>query len=120
MPCFVYGAAPENAAFTIFVGGARYPDFTINDMNSKIEEVLEEFHEIMSITEEPIIIEKKFWKHAIPQYNIGYIEHENYFKEFEENNPGIFLSGNYRGGISVGDCIKSSYSNYEKIKDYLN
>ena len=113
-------AAADYAAFTIFVGGARNPDFTIEEMNSRIEEVLEEFHEIMSITEKPVIIDKKFWKHAIPQYNIGYIEHENYFDEFEKNNPGIFLSGNFRGGISVGDCIKSSYSNYEKIKEYLD
>ena len=44
----------------------------------------------------------------------------NYFEKFERENPGIFLSGNYRGGISVGDCIKSSYKNFEKIRDYLN
>ena len=110
----------DKAAFTIFIGGARYPDFSISDMNIRVEEVLKEFHEIMGISEEPIIVEKKFWHKAIPQYNIGHIEHENYFDEFEKKNPGMFLSGNYRGGISVGDCIKSSYQNFEKIKDYLN
>jgi len=29
--------------------------------------------------------------------------------QFEESNQGIFLAGNYRGGISVGDCVKNAY-----------
>lgn len=110
----------DKAAFTIFVGGAREPEFNSEDLPDRINEVLEEFHKIMGIKGEPEIIEKRFWKKAIPQYNLGYIEHENYFNKFESNNPGFFLSGNYRGGISVGDCIKSSYSNFEKINNYLS
>jgi len=74
----------------------------------------------MGIKSQPILLQWKFWNKAIPQYNLGYIEHEKYFEQFENNNPGIFLSGNYRGGISVGDCIKSSYTNFEKIRDYLS
>ena len=70
--------------------------------------VLNEFKEIMKISGDPIFINSKIWSKAIPQYNIGYIEHENYFDRFENKNPGIFLSGNYRGGISVGDCVKNS------------
>lgn len=110
----------KNAAFTLFIGGARNSDFTHSQVNLRTEEALIEFHKIMGISADPIIKEKKFWGKAIPQYNIGYIEHEKYFEQFENENPGIFLSGNYRGGISVGDCIKSSYSNFEKIKNYLN
>lgn len=109
----------DKAAFTIFVGGAKNLNFNMSEVNQRVEEVLQEFHTIMGISESPIIIEKKFWKKAIPQYNLGYNEHEKYFGEFENQNPGLFLSGNYRGGISVGDCIKSSYTNFENIRDYL-
>lgn len=112
-------AQKDNAAFTIFVGGAKNLDFSMSEVDRKVEEVLKEFHNIMGISDSPIIVEKKFWKKAIPQYNLGYIDHENYFNDFENQNPGIFLSGNYRGGISVGDCIKSSFTNFEKIRDYL-
>jgi oxygen-dependent protoporphyrinogen oxidase len=113
-------AKDDRAAFTLFVGGARNPDFTKAQVNDRVDEVIKEFEEIMGITSPPILIEKYFWNKAIPQYNLGYIEHEKYFEQFEKENPGIFLSGNYRGGISVGDCIKSSYTNFEKIKEYLN
>jgi len=109
----------DKAIFTIFVGGARHPNFTEDEVPFRIENTLNEFHAIMGITADPEILKYKFWNKAIPQYNLGHIEHDKYFEEFEKKNPGLFLSGNYRGGISVGDCIKSSYDNFEKIKDYL-
>ncbi|PID56149.1 MAG: protoporphyrinogen oxidase [Ignavibacteriae bacterium] len=117
---FVNRTSRETEAFTIFVGGTKNPDFKIDDVKNRIDEVLKEFHDIMGIDANPTLIEWKFWNKAIPQYNIGYREHEEYFYKFEENNPGIFLGGNYIGGISVGDCIKSSYNNFEKIKKYLS
>lgn len=113
-------APKDKASFTLFIGGAREPNFSSSDVEERIKNVIREFQNIMGISSPPILKEKRFWPKAIPQYNLGYIEHENYFDKFEKENPGIFLSGNYRGGISVGDCIKSSYINYEKIKNYLD
>jgi oxygen-dependent protoporphyrinogen oxidase len=109
----------DKASFTLFIGGARNPDFKHEESEAIIKEGLKEFHEIMRINEEPILIQWKFWDKAIPQYNLGYVEHEHYFEKFERENPGIFLGGNYRGGISVGDCIKTSYSHFEKIRNHL-
>ncbi len=101
--------APKwKAGFTIFVGGAKKQDYNWENPNEIITAFLPQFEKIMKITGSPELIEYNVWKHAIPQYNIGYIEHENYFRQFEKNNPGLFLSANYRGGISVGDCIKTN------------
>lgn len=105
----------DKAAFTLFVGGARSPHLFEMGNKKLVEIVIKEFHETMKIIGDPILIEYKHWQKAIPQYNIGYIEHENYFDKFERENKGIILSGNYRGGISVGDCIKNSEINYNKI-----
>ncbi|MCB9209206.1 MAG: protoporphyrinogen oxidase [Ignavibacteriales bacterium] len=116
---FINRSPKDKAAFTIFIGGARNQDFTVDQSEARIEEVLKEFHTVMGIKGNPELKQWKFWNKAIPQYNIGYIEHERYFQKFESENPGIFLGGNYRGGISVGDCIKSSFENFEKIKEYL-
>ncbi|MCX7874723.1 MAG: protoporphyrinogen oxidase [Melioribacteraceae bacterium] len=102
------------SAFTLFVGGARNY-YLFNQENDKlIESVIKEFQKTMKISGEPILIEHKLWHKAIPQYNLGYIEHENFFDKFEKENKGIILSGNYRGGISVGDCIKNSELNFKK------
>lgn len=107
----------DNAAFTLFVGGARSPQIVDAQKDNLIKNALVEFKKIMKTEAEPVIIKVKMWQKAIPQYNIGHIEHENYFDKFEKENPGIFLSGNYRGGISVGDCIKNSEEVARKVID---
>lgn len=108
----------NNAAFTLFVGGARNPEIGSIDKEILINKVQKEFEEIMQISGKPLLQKYKYWSKAIPQYNLGYIEHEKYFDEFEKKNPGIILSGNYRGGISVGDCIKNASVVVDKVTKY--
>lgn len=108
-------SSENKAAFTLFVGGARSPQILDAQKDILIKNALTEFKKIMKTDSEPVIIKAKMWQKAIPQYNIGHIEHENYFDKFEKENPGIFLSGNYRGGISVGDCVKNSELVYNKV-----
>ncbi len=104
------------AVFTLFVGGARNPEVGNVDKQALIKKVKDEFHQLMKISAEPVYESYRYWSQAIPQYNLGYIEHENYFDEFEKKNRGIILGGNYRGGISVGDCIKNSEILSNRIK----
>jgi protoporphyrinogen/coproporphyrinogen III oxidase len=108
-------AKDDLASFTLFIGGSRNPEIGKYDRELIKKKAKAEFQEIMKIEAEPIFNASKFWDRAIPQYNVGYIEHEKYFEEFEKNNPGIVLSGNYRGGISVGDCIKNAAKVAERI-----
>ncbi|MCS7054435.1 MAG: FAD-dependent oxidoreductase, partial [Ignavibacterium sp.] len=108
--------AGENfATFTLFIGGSRNPNFVNEDKDKLLNNVRKEFEEIMKINGEPVYSSHRFWEKAIPQYNLGYIEHERFFEEFEKQNPGLFISGNFRGGISVGDCIKNAELVAEKI-----
>ena len=113
-------ADDDKAAFTLFVGGARDPEVGNIDKEILIKKVRAEFEKIMGITEEPVYIGYKYWAKAIPQYNLGYIEHERYFDDFEKRYPGLYLSGNYRGGISIGDCLKNAELLYERIKKSIN
>lgn len=101
-------SSEDTTSFTLFIGGARDPEIFSLDKELLFMKIRGEFETLMKISGEPVFSSYKFWSKAIPQYNIGYIEHENYFDTFEKKFPGIILSGNYRGGISVGDCIKNS------------
>jgi oxygen-dependent protoporphyrinogen oxidase len=105
----------NKAAFTLFVGGSRLPNLFELNKEELIDKVVKEFKETMKIKDKPLFITDRMWLKAIPQYNVGYIEQENYFNKFEQEHPGIFLSGNYRGGISVGDCIKNSEITVNRI-----
>lgn len=110
----------DAASFTLFVGGARSPEIFSVDKQVIIKKVLTEFSELMDIKEQPFYTNYRYWSKAIPQYNVGYIEHERYFDQFEVNNPGLIIAGNYRGGISVGDCIKNSEVVYNKTVKLFN
>lgn len=105
----------NSAAFTLFIGGSRNPDFVKEDRTELLTKVKKEFEALMGITAEPVYSSERFWEKAIPQYNLGYVEHERFFDEFEKRNPGLFISGNFRGGISVGDCIKNADLVCDKI-----
>jgi len=108
------------AAFTLFIGGSRDAGFVDDVEQNVIDRARREFEIVMKISAEPILITKRFWPKAIPQYNLGYVEHENFFDHFEKDNKGIVLGGNYRGGISVGDCIKNAELVANKIKSIIN
>lgn len=109
----------DKAAFTLFIGGSRNPGFVNENRDELLNRVRKEFEELMKIDGKPVYQSHRFWEKAIPQYNLGYVKHEIYFDEFERNNPGLFLSGNYRGGISVGDCIKNAEIVANKVLDKL-
>ncbi len=110
--------APENkASFTLFVGGAKDQNRDWETPQKIIDEVLPEFEEIMKIDGAPDFITYKIWDKAIPQYNKGYVEIENRCDKFEKENPGIYLTGNFRRGISVGDCIKNNYGIFRAESD---
>jgi oxygen-dependent protoporphyrinogen oxidase len=109
----------NEASFTLFVGGARKMELFEKPVEDIISTAVKEFKKDMKISSGPVYTNYKIWPKAIPQYNIGYVEHENYFETFEKDNPGFFLSGNYRGGIAVGDCVKNSENNYKKILHFI-
>ncbi len=103
------------AAFTTFVGGSRQPEVTENDESTLREIVHNEIASILGVSEEPEFYYIKEWKHAIPQYKFGYADTIKKIEQFERSHPGVYLCSNYRGGISVGDCVMSARRTVDKI-----
>ena len=112
-------APKESACFTLFIGGSRNADLFEQGKEEIIKKSIDEFKEIMKIEAEPEFVASRFWQKSIPQYNLGYNEIENYFDNVEKELPGLLFSGNFRRGISVGDCIKNSEVVYQKAADFL-
>ena len=81
--------------------------------------VLEELHAIMGVVGEPAAERIIRWDRAIPQYNLGYLDHCRAMEEFESATPGWFLCANYRGGIAVGDCVMNGEKTARKVRRHL-
>ncbi len=103
------GRAPEGgAALTIFAGGMRQPEIAGLADAELIDTVLAELGELLDLQTKPDLVEIQRWPRAIPQYELGHQQKMLAVERFEETHPGIFLSGNYRNGISIGDCVLQS------------
>ncbi len=112
--------APANGiALTTFVGGMRQPQLLEQDDQQLSKTVLGELGAILNLKGRPDVIRIKRWEKAIPQYEIGHQSRIATLDNFEANHPGIFISGNYREGISVGDCIVNSEKVTQKVMTHL-
>lgn len=88
--------APEDeTTFTVFSNPDR----------ASVHKVQAELESILGITSAPVYSEITSWARAIPQFHIGYSELLEKLTEFEKNE-NIRISGNFRSGVSVGDCVK--------------
>jgi oxygen-dependent protoporphyrinogen oxidase len=47
------------------------------------------------------------WRQAIPQYERGHEDRIADLARAEQRWPSLHLLGNYRGGVSVGDVVRS-------------
>lgn len=111
--------APEgHVSLTTFVGGSRQPELTRLTDEKLIDLVHAELRTIMKITGDPVFVRISRWAHAIPQYALGHLNIMSAIERFENRYPGMILSGNYRGGISVGDCVIQSRTVADRILAY--
>ncbi|MEW5881159.1 MAG: hypothetical protein AB1761_12035, partial [Pseudomonadota bacterium] len=55
------------------------------------------------------------WPQAIPQYTLGHRERIAAVERAEAAAPGLYFCANWRGGVSIGDCIKSGHAMAERI-----
>lgn len=101
-------APSGHVALTSFLGGSRQPEVLQNSDQALVETVRRELHNLMQVDGSPVYARVTRWDKAIPQYRLGYLGVLDQLQAFEDCFPGWFFSGNYRGGISVSDCIISS------------
>ncbi|HEX7572320.1 MAG TPA: protoporphyrinogen oxidase [Bacteroidota bacterium] len=110
------GRAPAgHVALTTFVGGARQPLLAGLDDRDLIRTVASELRSLMGVTGDPVYAKIIRWEKAIPQYNLGHLALVEEIRVLERQVPGLYLCGNYRGGIAVGDCLMSGESLARRI-----
>jgi oxygen-dependent protoporphyrinogen oxidase len=68
---------------------------------------------------DPVFVKHVYWSRGIPQYAVGYGAVKDAVDETERANPGLYLTGNYRNGVSVGDCIASGQQVAERVAAWL-
>jgi oxygen-dependent protoporphyrinogen oxidase len=114
------GRAPEGCVtITCFMGGARQSERAREDTDLLVERALLDLRHLLGVRGEPVFAKHVYWPRAIPQYTVGYQIVKDAADTTEHQNPGLYLAGNYRNGVSVGDCIASGQQVAERVAAYL-
>lgn len=116
---------PERAlqgqfAITSFLGGATDPTL-IEESDQGITAIAEkDSATILGITGSPIVSE--LWRHpkALPQYNLGHGHVVKSLRDAERAIPGLFFSGNYLEGPSIGKCVEHAFKTAEAVRAFLD
>ncbi len=105
---FEHRAPPGYVLLTTFVGGLRNPGLPRRSDDEIAAIVGRELRALVGARADPLWIAITRWPRAIPQYDLGHLERLRGVDEAERALPGLLFCANYRGGIAVGDCIKSA------------
>ncbi len=112
------GRAPkDHVLLTSYIGGARSPELGAATESEQIEFVLKDLRTLLGVRGEPTFIHRSYFPKAIPQYNLGYGKFKAIMDNFETKAPGIHITGNFRNGISLGDCIMSGKKLAERMSN---
>ncbi len=112
-------APEEHVTITCFVGGARNPKVARESTDVLMGRVMHDLRSLLGVRADPVYVKHVFWPRAIPQYTLGYQSVKDAADATELANPGLYLAGNYRNGVSVGDCVASGQQLAERVAAYL-
>lgn len=112
--------APEDhELLTVFVGGTRQPELALLEESTLVEKVLRDLRDLLGVQGDPVMIHRRAWPTAIPQYELGYARVKQTIWQIESREDGLFFAGNYRAGISVPDTITNSCWVARNIGEFL-
>jgi oxygen-dependent protoporphyrinogen oxidase len=112
-------APPDTVLLTTFIGGSRDPELARRSDAEIAAIVSGELRELVGAHADALWAAITRWPRAIPQYDLGHRERMRDVDAAERALPGLFFCANYRGGVSVGDCVKSADATATAVAEFL-
>ena len=100
----------DHVLLTTFVGGTRHPALGRAPDDRQRRIILADLAALLDVSEAPTFVRHIRWPRAIPQYTTGYGAVKDLITRLEARHPQLFLAGNYRSGIAVGDAMNSGHA----------
>ncbi|MBK6472431.1 MAG: protoporphyrinogen oxidase [Betaproteobacteria bacterium] len=112
-------AGPGTALLTTFVGGLRQPQLPGLPEDEIGALVQAEHQALLGASQAPIFQHVTRWPRAIPQYTLGHLGRVARAEAAGQVLPGLFFCANWKGGVSVGDCIKNGHLGADAVTAHL-
>ena len=109
-------APQDHIQLTSFLGGATDPPTVSLSESILIHLAHSELLPILGLKKEPAVSHVTSYKHAIPQYNLGHLDLLAAIQSDLAKIPGLYLTGNYFRGPSIGACVEHAQSVAESVR----
>lgn len=110
------GRAPDGQVLvTCFIGGERSPALGTAPLDALLPQVLADLGSLLGVRGAPTFVHHQQWPHAIPQYELGHEAVENGAARVESALPGLYLTGQWRAGVALGDCIAQGQATAARV-----
>jgi oxygen-dependent protoporphyrinogen oxidase len=114
------GRAPEGmAVLTSFIGGATNLAVIGQSDDHLLDVAVRENSQVLEISGPPADHAVFRYRCALPQYTIGHSERLRSIAQELTRLPGLFLTGNYLAGPSIGDCVEHAFVTAEAVTNFL-
>ena len=114
------GRAPEGCVtLTNYIGGMRAPEKALLPENEIDALILEDLATLIGVKGSPVFVNRRVFKHAIPQYVVGYGRFKKLFEQLENQHAGLFFAGHYRNGISLSDSLVAGLEVAERMDHFF-
>lgn len=114
------GRAPAgHVAIAAYIGGARAPDHACLSMRTLIDIVRGELAQLVGARGDPVVARVRQWPRGLPQFQRG---HSLLVERIEQalcDTPGVFVTGNYLRGVSVGACADCALDTARRVGRHL-
>jgi oxygen-dependent protoporphyrinogen oxidase len=110
------GRAPDGCvAVTCFLGGTRRPDLGAAPARHALRVALADLRALLGVRGAPVYVKHVRWPLAIPQYDIGHAAVRDAAAAAERRCEGLYFVGQFRDGVSVGDCVAAGYDTAARV-----
>jgi oxygen-dependent protoporphyrinogen oxidase len=105
---FAARAPAGHVALAAYIGGDRAPHLAELPARDLIALARAEFKDLLGVTGEPIVARARQWPRGLPQYRLGHADRLADLQSVGCRMPGLFITGNYLTGPSIGVCVANA------------
>lgn len=99
-------APPRCATMAVFTGGDLEPGVLDLEDQKIVEVVIRDLRKALKWDGRVKAMHIQRWPRGIPQYDMNQGAREALFERAEADRPGLYLAGNWRGGVAVGERVE--------------
>lgn len=112
---FPHQAPPGHRLLRVMLGGDRDPGACNLSNDELVERALRLLRKLNAVRNDPVLVDICRYRHAIPQYQLGYAELVRQIDKALSVQPRIGLIGNYLHGVSINDSVAFAIQTADRI-----